>query len=130
VRRSLDAGRDVVLFTSRELVTGTDAVASLAIGRAVSAALIDIVRSLERPPRYFVAKGGITSSDLATRGLEVSRARVMGQVLPGVPVWQLGEGSRFPGLVYVVFPGNVGDAQALREVVASLRGAPPEGGRS
>lgn len=37
----------------------------------------------------------------------------------GVPVWRLGPESRFLGLPYVVFPGNVGDARALSEVQAS-----------
>jgi len=40
---------------------------------------------------------------------------VMGQALPGVPVWRLGMETRWPGMAYVVFPGNVGgdDAMAL-----------------
>jgi uncharacterized protein YgbK (DUF1537 family) len=37
----------------------------------------------------------------------------LGQILPGVPVWRLGPGSRFPGAPYVVFPGNVGGKNAL-----------------
>jgi uncharacterized protein YgbK (DUF1537 family) len=47
---------------------------------------------------------------------------VLGQVLPGVPVWQLGAEARFPGLNYVVFPGNVGGADALAAAVAKLSG--------
>ncbi len=70
----LAAGRDVVLYTSRALVTGADAAASLAIGQQVSSALVEIVRGLAQTPRYLVAKGGITSSDLATQALEVRRA--------------------------------------------------------
>ena len=45
----------------------------------------------------------------------------LGQVLPGVPVWELGPESRYPGLKYIVFPGNVGDSEAVREVVMKLR---------
>ncbi|HJZ46788.1 MAG TPA: nucleotide-binding domain containing protein, partial [Roseiflexaceae bacterium] len=71
--------------------------------------------------RYLLAKGGITSSDTATHGLHLKRALVLGQILPGVPVWQLGPESRYPGLVYIVFPGNVGGPGALVEVVAALR---------
>ena len=67
-----------------------------------------------------VAKGGITSSDTATAGLGVEQARVLGQIAPGVPVWQLGPESRFPGASYVVFPGNVGGPETLADVVASL----------
>jgi uncharacterized protein YgbK (DUF1537 family) len=52
----------------------------------------------------------------------VERALVLGQIRPGVPVWRLGEESRFPGLPYVVFPGNVGAPDTLAEVVAELVG--------
>jgi uncharacterized protein YgbK (DUF1537 family) len=102
-----------VLFTSRDLEKGSDADSSLAIGRRVSQSLIAIVRGIDCQPRYLVAKGGITSSDLATRGLGVQRAMIMGQMLPGVPVWRLGAEARWPGIAYIVFPGNVGDDDAL-----------------
>jgi uncharacterized protein YgbK (DUF1537 family) len=117
----LQRDEDVLIVTSRTLVAGLSATESLAIGRRVSDGLCAIVRQIERRPRYLVAKGGITSSDLATRGLGVRQALVLGQALPGVPVWRLGAESRYPGLVYVVFPGNVGGPTALAEVVAALR---------
>jgi uncharacterized protein YgbK (DUF1537 family) len=122
--RALAQGRDTVLFTSRDLVKGTDAGSSLDIGRRVSQSLIAIVGSIDSQPRYLVAKGGITSSDLATQGLGVHRAMIMGQILPGVPVWRLGEETRWPGMAYIVFPGNVGDDGALaniRNQLARLR---------
>jgi uncharacterized protein YgbK (DUF1537 family) len=115
------AGRDVVVFTSRKLITGAGAAASLAIGNQVSEALVKLLRGIEVQPRYLIAKGGITSSDLATRGLGVKRAMVLGQILPGVPVWELGPETRFPGLPYVVFPGNVGGPDALAEAVKVLK---------
>ncbi len=120
---ALAAGRDTVLFTSRPLVSAADAAGSLAIGRSVSDALVAIVRGLIVPPRYLLAKGGITSSDLATAALGVRRAVVLGQALPGVPVWRLGPETRFPRLGYIVFPGNVGDESALATLVARLRTA-------
>jgi uncharacterized protein YgbK (DUF1537 family) len=122
VESHLAAGRSVALYTSRKLITGPDARESLAIGEKVSSSLVDIVRSLEVRPRWFVAKGGITSSDLATKALGLRRALILGQALPGVPVWQAGPESKWPGLAYVVFPGNVGGPDALRELVASLLG--------
>jgi len=115
------AGRDVVVFTSRALVTGNGAEASLAIGNQVSEALVELLRGIEATPRYLIAKGGITSSDLATRGLGVKRALVLGQILPGVPVWELGPETKFPGLPYVVFPGNVGGPDALQDAVQKLK---------
>lgn len=123
IEQGLRGHTDVVLFTSRTLVTGTDAASNLAIGQQVSAGLMAVMRTLATRPRYVLAKGGITSSDIATQGLGVKRALVLGQLLPGVPVWQLGAETRYPGLGYIVFPGNVGGPQALAEVVTALRPA-------
>ena len=69
-----------------------------------------------------VAKGGITSSDVGVKALGVRRALVLGQIRSGVPVWRTGAESRFPKIPYVIFPGNVGVDQTLREVVAVLTG--------
>jgi uncharacterized protein YgbK (DUF1537 family) len=113
LRRVMARSEDAVLFTSRRLVAGNNANQSLDIGRRVSQALISVLRRLAVQPRYLVAKGGITSSDVATKGLDVRKAMVMGQVLPGVPVWKLGPEARFPGMAYIVFPGNVGETDAL-----------------
>ena len=121
VNEYLTAGRDTVLFTSRPLVTGADVAENLGIGQRVSNALVEIITRLEVRPRYLIAKGGITSSDLATKGLGVKRARVLGQILPGVPVWELGPETKFPGLPYVVFPGNVGGPEALQDAVLKLK---------
>lgn len=113
-------GRDVVVFTSRALVTGSDAKNSLGIGQTVSDSLIQLVKAVRHPPRYLVAKGGITSSDIATKGLQVRQAVVSGQVMPGVPVWRLGNESRYPGMSYIIFPGNVGEDTALSTIQQRL----------
>ena len=118
---TIAAGHDGVLSTSRDLLQSTTTEESLASGRAVSAALVDIVERLQIQPRFIVAKGGITSSNIATAALGVERAYVLGQIAPGVPVWRLGAESRFPGVPYVVFPGNVGSRSMLAEVVEVLR---------
>jgi uncharacterized protein YgbK (DUF1537 family) len=120
VQISLDQGVDTVVSTSRELVTGATADVSLQIAGVVSSGLVEIVKRLDVRPRYILAKGGITSSDVATKSLNVKRAWVMGQVLPGVPVYRLGEESRFPGMPYIIFPGNVGGVEAITEVVSAL----------
>ncbi|XP_043699909.1 uncharacterized protein LOC122650571 [Telopea speciosissima] len=109
--------KDTLVMTSRELITGKYASESLEINFKVSSALVEIVRRITTRPRYILAKGGITSSDLATKALEAKRAKVVGQALAGVPLWQLGPESRHPGVPYIVFPGNVGDSTALAEVV-------------
>ena len=66
------------------------------------------------------AKGGITSSDVGTKALRVKKARVMGQVKKGIPVWMTGEESKFPGMPYIIFPGNVGEVSTLKEIVEEL----------
>jgi uncharacterized protein YgbK (DUF1537 family) len=119
---ALKVGNDALIFTSRQLVFGSDAANSLEIGQVVSNSLVEIVCAIQERPAWIIAKGGITSSDIATKALRVCSARVMGQILPGVPVWRTEEGSRWPGLVYVVFPGNVGGVEAIAEVVIRLRG--------
>jgi uncharacterized protein YgbK (DUF1537 family) len=123
-------GKNAVLFTSRTLVKDPDPVRSLEIGNRVSAGLVAVVRQMQTRPRFLIAKGGITSSDVATAGLGVCRAVVLGQLLPGVPVWETGPESRFPGLFYVVFPGNVGDATALRRGFGMLDGSGKSSGVS
>lgn len=86
----------------------------------ISDAVTSIVKRLEVRPAYIIAKGGITSSDIGTNGLEVKRATVAGQIRPGIPVWTTGNESKFPGISYVIFPGNVGTKTDLREVVEML----------
>ena len=118
-------GSDVLLITSRDLVRGDDGASSLAIARATSAAVVEVVAALrERRPGWVVAKGGITSHDVAVAGLGIERAEVVGQLLPGAvsvlrPLQAPQEVTDVP---YVVFAGNVGDDGSLAAAVTALRG--------
>jgi uncharacterized protein YgbK (DUF1537 family) len=120
------AGSDVVLFTSRDLITGDGAADSLAIARAVSAGVADVVARVVAAARpvWVVAKGGITSHDVAVRGLGMRRATVLGQVFAGmVSVFApVAAAPAAMGVPYVVFAGNVGDERALADVVDLLAG--------
>ncbi len=70
-----------------------------------------------------IAKGGITSSDIASRGLEIRRAIVRGPMLPGiVSMWEAVDGPA-EGLPYIVFAGNVGDDESLCQVVQKMDAA-------
>ena len=120
--RRLSSGEDVLLYTSRQLVAGSPGDESLDIGNKVSTFLTQLVGGMAIRPRGIIAKGGITSSDTATKGLGVEKATVLGQIAPGVPVWRLGAEAKFPGLIYVVFPGNVGNENTLKEVYLKLKG--------
>ena len=128
VARVIDAvsaalmGGDVVIHTSRTLVRTDDPAESLDISRRVSQAVVDIVHAVaeRRTPRFVIAKGGITSSDVATRGLDIRRARVRGSLFPGiVSVWEAADGLA-AGIPYIVFAGNVGDDTSLTAAVARL----------
>ncbi len=129
VAAALGGGTDVALCTSRELVTTAGQEGNLEIARAVSAALVDVVRAVTARvrPAWIIGKGGITSSDLATQALGITRAWVRGPVLPGIiSLWDpvpAGEGAGAPVPVpFVVFAGNVGDDGALGRTVTRLRG--------
>ena len=93
---------------------------TLRIGQTVSEGLVAMVRGVKARPHCIVAKGGIIASDLATQALDVKRAVVRGQILPGVPVWEWGLESRFPELAYVVFPGNIGEFDSLASLISQL----------
>lgn len=121
VDSTIDAGTDAVVYTSRRVITGRTSEETLEIARQISLALMEVVQHLSSRPKYLIGKGGITSSDLATIGLNVTAARVLGQIYPGVPVWLFGQSSRWPGLSYIVFPGNVGQPETVKSIVAMLR---------
>ena len=121
VDTALSGAKTPVVYTSRQ-VERPDGMDELAVARVVSDSLVSIVRGIEGRPDFVVGKGGITSSDVGTRGLGATRAIVLGQVRPGVPVWRLGPESRFPHTPYVVFPGNVGGPETLAEIVGELIG--------
>jgi uncharacterized protein YgbK (DUF1537 family) len=119
------ADADVLVSTSRDLVRGTDGEASLQIAREVSAAVAGVVRlAVKAMPAWVVAKGGITSHDVAVTGLGIRRAEVLGQLFPGmVSVFRpLEAAPEAVGTPYVVFAGNVGDEQTLARVIDLLSG--------
>ena len=122
VQQAILNGVDVMVYTSRKLIKSDNAGENLNIGKQVSTALVEIVKSLTIAPRFLIAKGGITSSDLATDALGVKCAYVLGQVAAGISVWRLGEETKFPGRAYVVFPGNVGTQDTLADVIKLLQG--------
>lgn len=115
-------GKTAVVYTSRTVVdfSGASAEELLAISVRISDAVTSIVSRLTKRPRFLIAKGGITSSDVGTIALAVKKARVMGQVQPGIPVWMTGSESRFPGMPYIIFPGNVGEEDTLKKIVEIL----------
>lgn len=119
---SLLEGRTVTVYTSRELLeVGTaDKDKILEASVKISNSLVSVIGRLQVKPSFIIAKGGITSSDVGTKALKVRKAEVMGQIKPGIPVWMTGEESKFPGMPYIIFPGNVGETSTLSEIANVL----------
>lgn len=116
------AHSNVVVQTSRTLITGEDGQSSLEISRRISAAVVEIVQRIiaQTTPAFVIAKGGITSSDVASKGLQIRRATVIGPMLPGIVSLWSGQDGPAEGIPYIVFAGNVGDETSLSTVVNKL----------
>ncbi|MBD2120100.1 four-carbon acid sugar kinase family protein [Trichocoleus sp. FACHB-262] len=121
VREAHDAGKTPVVYTSRQELTFEDVQVRLDFGTAVSALLMDVVRGLPREIGFLISKGGITSNDVLSTGLNLPTARLLGQVLAGCSmVCTPANHPLFPNLPVVLFPGNVGDADGLATVYRRL----------
>lgn len=118
----MSQGKTAVVYTSRKLLApeGMAKEELLRLSVDISDAVTAVIAGLHRKPRFLIAKGGITSSDVGTKALKVRKALVLGQAQPGIPVWRTGPESRFPGLSYIIFPGNVGDTDTLEKIVEML----------
>lgn len=87
-------------------------------GEQVMTALTSAVSALRSEVRVVIAKGGITSAEVARTGLGACQAYVMGQILPGVSLWRIDvDGTQ---MLYVVVPGNVGDDNTLLKVIQAF----------
>jgi len=116
IRQIVDEHLTPVVYTSRQEIRLDDADQRQHLGQRVSDFLVDIVRQLSYTPSYLVAKGGITSHDILTHGLNIKSARVLGQIVSSVPCIMTKD---FP---YIIFPGNVGNEESLKEVYLKLKG--------
>lgn len=118
----IQAGKTVCCYTTRALITADtgDKEDELRLSVKISDAVQSLVGRLGITPSFVIAKGGITSSDVGTKALAVKKANVLGQIRPGIPVWQTGEESKFPMTPYIIFPGNVGEITTLKEAVEVL----------
>lgn len=114
MKQRAEEGLTPVVYTSRKEVRLTDADERQHLGQRISDFLVEMVARLPFVPSYLVAKGGITSNDILTKGLALKSAVVLGQIVPNVPCVMT---AHFP---YIIFPGNVGGDDSLREVYEKL----------
>ncbi|OIP71019.1 MAG: Hrp-dependent type III effector protein [Oscillatoriales cyanobacterium CG2_30_44_21] len=121
VQQAHSLGKTAVVFTSRKELEFADIATRLAFGQSVSALLMAIVQELPEDIGFLISKGGITSNDVLSTGLNLPTARLLGQILAGCSVVKTpADHPRFPDLPVVLFPGNVGDANALATVYTRL----------
>ncbi|MCL2816341.1 MAG: hydroxyacid dehydrogenase [Oscillospiraceae bacterium] len=120
--KNIRSGKNVIVYTKREKfeLHNGGANEQLIVSSKISGAVTGIIGRLKTRPRFIIAKGGVTSSDVGTKALRVKKATVLGQVKPGIPVWLTGAESKFPGLPYIIFPGNVGSDDTLKEIIEEL----------
>jgi uncharacterized protein YgbK (DUF1537 family) len=129
LKRTLDRVREIyeqnqtpVIYTSRQEIQFSDSSTRLAFGEKVSHLLMDIVRGLPPELGFLISKGGITSNDVLSTGLNLTSARLLGQILAGCSVVRTpADHPQFPNLPVVLFPGNVGDERALVTVHRRFR---------
>jgi len=111
-----------VIYTSRTEIQFDDQQTRLAFGEQVSAFLMDVVRSLPETTGFLISKGGITSNDVLSDGLALRTSRVVGQIVAGCSVVRCPQDHpRYPNMPVVIFPGNVGDEQALVTVYQRMK---------
>lgn len=115
--------KTICIYTSRRHVSPLSKNKDkLTFSTQVSEYLVEIVQQIKWEPSFILSKGGITSSDIAVKGLNIKKAAVKGQIEKGISVWFGDKDSKFPETPYIVFPGNVGNAHMLKDIYDKLMG--------
>jgi uncharacterized protein YgbK (DUF1537 family) len=121
INRIHNSGKTPVVYTSRQELQFPDTQVRLAFGVRVSRLLMDVIRGLPSDIGFLISKGGITSNDTLSDGLNLPTARLLGQILAGVSlVITPDDHPLFPNLPVVLFPGNVGNNDGLATVYQRL----------
>jgi uncharacterized protein YgbK (DUF1537 family) len=117
-RALLRCERLAIVATSRAVAT--DALGAES-GIRVAGGLAAVVGRLTDAFDVLLSKGGITSAANVREGLGASRAQVVGPVTAGISLWRVRPDGGDPRPV-IVFPGNVGGAHELADLVQRLIG--------
>lgn len=113
IDEALNNEETVLVYTSRTLKKfEEDPMAQLQRQRSFSKRFTSILNYLTVKPKILVSKGGITSYDVLSNGLQSTCVYVLGQVYSAVPVVRMVDGP-FKDLNVIVFPGNVGQTDTI-----------------
>jgi uncharacterized protein YgbK (DUF1537 family) len=116
-RALLDRGRLAIVATARSVSPETlGPTAGMRVARAVAA----VVDRLRDAADVLLSKGGTTSAINVRDGLHAERARIVGPVAAGISLWLVNEDAGEAQRPVIVFPGNVGDAETLADLVDRL----------
>ena len=122
VKQAHADGKTPVIYTSRVERQFADHQMRLRFGEHVSGFLMSLVHGLPETVGFIISKGGITSNDMLSSGLALPASRLAGQILAGCSVVLTPHTHRLPDIPVVIFPGNVGDQNALATAYHRLRG--------
>ena len=117
VQEALSSGQNLILFTSH---TSNDKPDKRTIDKKISDVFTSLIRELTLRPSFIITANSPASSDIATNGLGIKTAQVLGQILPGIPIWTIGNETPHPGLACLIFPSEVPDSTALTEAYLKL----------
>ena len=117
---ALKNDKSPVVYTSRKKISLPSKHEQLQAGQRISDLLSQLVAEMQIQPSFLITKGGITAHEVLVNGLAIEYARVLGQAASGVPVIRMPAEHRWAGMPYVIFPGNVGDDDGLRNVFRSM----------
>lgn len=122
IDKNIKSGFDVVVYTRRErldIPNGTKE-QQLNITNEIANGLVQIVQQISSQPKFVITKGGITSSDVLTKGFGVNEALVLGQIDFGIPVWLAKNKKTEYPMPFIIFPGNVGDENSLINIYNTI----------
>lgn len=122
IRETLHQRLIPVLYTPREELQFPDTETRLHFGSQVAQVTSLLVHELPAEIGFLVSKGGITSNEILSHGLNLTRVRLLGQIAPGINVIRTPENHpQFPNLPVVIVPGNVGGVEILTTIVERLK---------
>ena len=118
---ALAAGATPVLFSSRGELACASAAERRRLGLALAGLMARLAARLAPGLGYLISKGGITSHTLLADGLGLAAVQLQGQLLPGLSLVLTPDEAAVPALPVLTFPGNLGDAQMLRQAWALMQ---------
>ena len=102
-----------VVFTPRGFQEQSNRQKQIQFGNNINQFFSELAAQLPPDLGYIISKGGNTTNQLLNKGLNLNKAFLLGQILPGCCLVKAPMHHRFPALPIVLFPGNVGDRHSL-----------------